>query len=129
MLLLLEMVDVTEQGKFRYMLGCSLSKLQQWEEAYTELSRLIAICDPFDDAYKLRAYIGFNRMKPPKYEQSLLDMFHLLALYPNDLDLVLQRACIYIGLQDWDHAIEDFDYILYYQVFMDMYLKISFLHK
>lgn len=83
------MVDVTAQGRYRYLLSCALAKEKKWEEAYVELSRLIALCDPIDDAYKLRAYIGFDRMKPPKYEQSLLDMFHLLAIYPNDLDLVI----------------------------------------
>jgi hypothetical protein len=69
---------------------CSaLAKLEQWEKAYEELSVLIAICDPLYDAYKLRAYVGFVKLKPPKYEQCLLDLFHLLTIFPEDLDLVI----------------------------------------
>ena len=83
-----DMVDSTGQGKPRYIMSCCLANEEKWEDAYIELSRLIAICDAVDEAYKLRAYIGFHKMKPPRYEQSLLDMFHLLAIYPNDLDLV-----------------------------------------
>jgi hypothetical protein len=84
-----EMIEIPAQGMLRYILGCCLTQQKLYEDAYIELSRLIALCDPpVNEAYKLRAYVGFNKMSPPRYEQGLLDMFHLLAIYPNDLDLV-----------------------------------------
>lgn len=87
------MVDISLQGKPRYIMSCCMVQQKSYEEAYVELSRLIALCDSMDEAHKLRAYIGFDKMSPPRYEQSLLDMFHLLSKYPNDLDLVRRMNC------------------------------------
>ncbi len=35
---------------------------------------------------------------------------------------MLQRACVYSGMQDWDKAIDDFDYILSYQVSIPLFV-------
>ena len=83
-----DMLPMPEQSKPRYMLSCALVKQNLHVEAFEELSVLIAVCDSLYDAYKLRAYIGFEKLKPPKYEQALLDLFYLLSVFPADLDLV-----------------------------------------
>jgi hypothetical protein len=89
MLFLKDMLSMPEQAKPRYMLSCALVKQSLYAEAFEELSVLIAVCDPLYDAYKLRAYIGFEKLRPPKYEQALLDLFYLLSVFPADLDLVV----------------------------------------
>lgn len=82
------MIPMIERAKSKYMISCALAKQGLFDRAFEELSSLIAVCEEYPDAYKLRSYIGFVKLKPPRYEQSLLDMNQLITLFPNDLDLV-----------------------------------------
>lgn len=98
----------------RYMVSCSLVQQKQYPEAYEELTRLMVLCGDRDDACKLKSFLS-TKLEPPKHHEGILTMTTLINKQYDDLNLILQRACIYCGIQDWIRATEDLNYVLYFQ--------------
>jgi len=102
----------------KYLICCALINKQFMNQAFDQLSEMINTdCWPTTQrvqVYFLRAYAA-TRMIPPQFQQAVLDFTFLIGESPLDLNLYLQRACAYSGLQDWTHALADLCHVLVFQ--------------
>lgn len=102
----------------RYVLSCSLASRFEFHKCLEELNVLVNQDDLKDDlkedAYRLRATVC-AKVIPPRFDQAALDLDYLLTEKPEDLNLFLQRACVFACLQDWDRAVADLSVVLSFQ--------------
>ena len=56
---------------------------------------------PRSDACKLRGYLC-AKMVPPKYDLAVLDFDYLVQEHPDDMNMLLHRACASVGQQNWE---------------------------
>ena len=98
-----------------YCWASILSREKRWNEAYAMLKQLMATVDrPSAEPFRLNALVC-SRLRPPKLQEAIESCNMLVEMYPEDLNALLERACMLSCAQDWDAAIKDMTYILLYQ--------------
>jgi tetratricopeptide (TPR) repeat protein len=98
-----------------YLQASSLSNLERYDDAYAATVKLMgSVGDPSDRAIRLRGFLC-TKMTNPNFIEAREMFSRLVDMFPEDLNVRLERACCYISIQEWDLALEDLDFILYYQ--------------
>jgi len=102
-----------------YILASSYSMLTLYEKAFDQLTITLSLGnDPImDEIYILHAHLCFKLHSHTKslYPQAIADYDYLIQKYPEDMNYVLQRGTVYSCMHEFESAIEDFSFILYYQ--------------
>lgn len=112
----IESYPKTEDGY--YVLACCLAREKKYKEAYEIMNEMMSIVDvPSPHSYRLNGQLCAKLPMPPLYEAT----FSANSAYeaqPEDMDMLLQRACSHAMSQNWTDAIKDYSTILYYQPYL-----------
>jgi tetratricopeptide (TPR) repeat protein len=114
------------------MLAASYSCLHEYQNAYDVLNKVLALGKGrvLDEIYVLHAQlcIKLHSNTVSLWPQAVNDYDYLIGEHPEDMNFVLQRGMVNCMLQEFDTAIADFDYILYYQPSLSTVLCLRLVH-
>ena len=111
--IVLEIDSRCEEAHFA--LSCIYARENLYVDAYKQLKQLMSSIDePSAEAFRLNGLVC-TKLIPPKLAEAADSCNMLVAMYPEDMNALLQRACVLASAQDWDLALKDFNMILMYQ--------------
>lgn len=111
--------DCAENQDANFILASALTSQNQYQQAYDVLNAVLALGKGtiLDEIYVLHAQlcIKLHSNTTSLWPQAVIDYNYLIEQHPEDMNFVLQRGMVQCLLQEFDKAIADFDYVLWYQ--------------